>query len=166
MTALDVRLVLKTKDDALIGMTYRALRHGRVGVIERIERGEVVDSDSYYFRINPLFETAAPQYDWINRVIASPSVAAWPRGQFKASLKCCERFRQSAAARGPVRATGPELIGLQLPHGVACGPIIALPLLSRSLKRVRTTRTVLSVEKERIRSGDFATCGPALLALE
>ena len=69
-TALDVRLVLKTKDDALIGMTYRGLRHGPAGVIERIERGEAVDPDSYYFRINPLFETAAPQYDWINRVIA------------------------------------------------------------------------------------------------
>src|SRR5271155_3342467 len=25
---LDVRLVLRTKDDALIGMTYRGLRHG------------------------------------------------------------------------------------------------------------------------------------------
>jgi len=70
VTALDVRLVLNTKDDALIGMTYRGLRHGPARVTERIERGEVVDPDSYYFRINPLFETAAPQYDWINRVIA------------------------------------------------------------------------------------------------
>ena len=69
-TTLDVRLVLRTKDDALIGMTYRGLRHGPAGVIERIERGEVVDPISYYFRINPLFETAAPQYDWINRVMA------------------------------------------------------------------------------------------------
>jgi Protein of unknown function (DUF3237) len=69
-TTLDVRLVLKTKDDALIGMTYRGLRHGPVAVIERLERGEVVDPSSYYFRINPLFETAAPPYDWINRVIA------------------------------------------------------------------------------------------------
>ena len=69
-TTLDVRLVLKTKDDALIGMTYRGLRHGPADVIERIERGEVVDPTSYYFRINPLFETAASQYDWINRVIA------------------------------------------------------------------------------------------------
>jgi hypothetical protein len=69
-TTLDVRLVLRTKDDALIGMTYRGLRHGPAGVIERIERGEVVDPVSYYFRINPLFETAAPQYDWINRVMA------------------------------------------------------------------------------------------------
>jgi hypothetical protein len=69
-TTLDVRLVLRTKDDALIGMTYRGLRHGPAGVIEKIERGEVVDPVSYYFRINPLFETAAPQYDWINRVMA------------------------------------------------------------------------------------------------
>jgi hypothetical protein len=30
---------------------------------------EVVDPTSYYFRINPLFETAAAQYDWINRVV-------------------------------------------------------------------------------------------------
>jgi hypothetical protein len=69
-TTLDVRLVLRTRDDALIGMTYRGLRHGPADVIARIERGEVVDPASYYFRINPLFETAAPQYDWINRVIA------------------------------------------------------------------------------------------------
>jgi hypothetical protein len=69
-TTLDVRLVLKTKDDALIGMTYRGLRHGPAGIIERLERGEVVDPSSYYFRIAPMFETAAPQYNWINRVIA------------------------------------------------------------------------------------------------
>jgi hypothetical protein len=69
-TTLDVRIVLKTKGDALIGMTYRGLRHGPADVVERIERGEVVDPVSYYFRINPLFETGAPQYDWINRVIA------------------------------------------------------------------------------------------------
>jgi Protein of unknown function (DUF3237) len=30
----------------------------------------VVDPASYYFRINPLFETGAAQYDWINRVVA------------------------------------------------------------------------------------------------
>jgi hypothetical protein len=69
-TTLDVRLVLKTSDDALIGMTYRGLRHGPRDVIAKIERGEVVDPESYYFRINPLFETAAAKYDWLNRVIA------------------------------------------------------------------------------------------------
>ena len=43
-TTLNVRLVLKTKDDALICMTYQGVR--------------------------PLFETSAAKYDWINRVVA------------------------------------------------------------------------------------------------
>jgi hypothetical protein len=68
-TTLNVRLVLKTKDDALICMTYQGVRHGPPDVLERIEKGEVVDPTSYYFRINPLFETAAAKYDWLNRVV-------------------------------------------------------------------------------------------------
>jgi hypothetical protein len=68
-TTLNVRLVLKTEDGALIGMTYQGLRHGPADIIARIEKGEVVDPASYYFRINPLFETEAAKYDWINRVI-------------------------------------------------------------------------------------------------
>jgi len=69
-TTLNVRLVLKTTDDALIGMSYQGVRHGPRDVIERIEKGEVVDPASYYFRTNPLFETAAAQYSWINRIVA------------------------------------------------------------------------------------------------
>jgi hypothetical protein len=69
-TTLDVRLVLKTTDDALICMTYRGVRYGPPDVVVRIEKGEVVDPTSYYFRINPLFETATAEYDWINRVVA------------------------------------------------------------------------------------------------
>ena len=69
-TTLDVRIVLRTTDDALIGMTYRGLRHGPPEIIERIEKGEVVEPASYYFRIAPFFETAVPKYDWLNRVIA------------------------------------------------------------------------------------------------
>jgi hypothetical protein len=69
-TTLNVRLVLKTNDEALIGMTYRAIRYGPPDVVARIEEGEVVDPKSYYFRLNPLFETANARYDWLNRVIA------------------------------------------------------------------------------------------------
>jgi Protein of unknown function (DUF3237) len=69
-TALDVRLVLKTFDDALIGMTYRGIRHGAPDVIARVEKGEAVDPGDYYFRIAPLFETAATQYAWLNNVVA------------------------------------------------------------------------------------------------
>jgi hypothetical protein len=42
-TTLDVRLVLKTTDDALIGMTYRGIRQGAPDVIARLEKGEAVD---------------------------------------------------------------------------------------------------------------------------
>ncbi len=69
-TTLNVRLVLKTKDEALISMTYRGIRYGPPDVMARIEKGEVVDPTSYYFRINPLFETANANYDWLNRVVA------------------------------------------------------------------------------------------------
>jgi Protein of unknown function (DUF3237) len=66
---LNVRLVLRTNDDALVCMTYQGVRYGPRDVIARIDRGEVVDPESYYFRINPLFQTSAPQYDWINHVV-------------------------------------------------------------------------------------------------
>ena len=69
-TALDVRLVLKTTDDALIGMTYRGIRQGPADAIARLEKGEVIDPASYYFRIAPFFETQAPQYAWMNNLIA------------------------------------------------------------------------------------------------
>jgi hypothetical protein len=69
-TTLDVRLVMKTNDDAMIAMTYRGVRHGPTDVIKRMERGEAVDPASYHFRTNPMFETAAANYDWLNRVLA------------------------------------------------------------------------------------------------
>jgi Protein of unknown function (DUF3237) len=69
-TKLDVRLLLKTTDTALIVMTYQVLRHGPPAVMQALDRGENVDPASYYFRLSGLFETAAPQYDWLNRLIA------------------------------------------------------------------------------------------------
>lgn len=69
-TTLDVRLILKTTDGALIAMTYRGIRHGPPDVLKSIEHGQVVDPASYYFRIAPMFETASTQYDWINRIVA------------------------------------------------------------------------------------------------
>jgi Protein of unknown function (DUF3237) len=67
---LDVRLLLKTTDNALIVMTYTCLRAGPPNIIEKLDKGETVDPGSYYFRMIPMFETGAAQYDWINRIIA------------------------------------------------------------------------------------------------
>ncbi len=66
----NVRLVLKTDDDALINMYYTGIRHGSEEVMERIASGEEVDPSEYYLRNTPYFETSASQYDWINRVVS------------------------------------------------------------------------------------------------
>lgn len=67
---LDVRLVLKTIDGALIVMTYQCLRSGPPDVMQRLDEGKSVDPASYYFRMNPMFETSDSKYDWMNRIIA------------------------------------------------------------------------------------------------
>jgi hypothetical protein len=64
---LDVRLVLQTDDGALIGLTYRGLRHGPAEIMARVARGEPVDPSTYYFRTTIQFETASEKYGWLNR---------------------------------------------------------------------------------------------------
>ena len=66
----NVRLVLKTDDEALIYMSYTGIRHGSKEVMERIASGEEVEPSEYYLRNTPYFETSAPQYDWINRIVS------------------------------------------------------------------------------------------------
>jgi hypothetical protein len=79
-TTLDVRLVLETDDKALIGMTYRGLRHGPASVMDRLNRGENVDPAEYYFRTAVMFETAAAKYDWLNRIFAIGTGRRPPEG--------------------------------------------------------------------------------------
>ncbi len=78
--SLDVRLVLQTSDGDTIGMTYRGLRHGPPEILAQIDRGEPVDAAAYYFRIAPTFETAAPRYDWLNRILAVGTGHRLPTG--------------------------------------------------------------------------------------
>lgn len=69
---LDVRLTLRTADGALIYMTY-----GGRWVTPPELRAEMADSATryqldpsrYYFRTNPLFETGASHYAWLNDVV-------------------------------------------------------------------------------------------------
>lgn len=67
---MDVRATLQTDDGALIYMTYRGVRHGPAEVIDRLNRGEIVDPSEYYFRTAPFFETGSEQYAWLNRIVA------------------------------------------------------------------------------------------------
>lgn len=72
-TALDVRSLWHTHDDALIYVTYG----GRLVIPEQVAGAfgnpaelESLDPDSYYFRICPLFETSAERYQWLNEIVA------------------------------------------------------------------------------------------------
>ncbi len=67
---LDVRATLQTDDDALIYGTYGGLIVAEPAVFGRLLRAEDVRLDEYYFYINPMFQTGAPQYSWLNRLIA------------------------------------------------------------------------------------------------
>jgi Protein of unknown function (DUF3237) len=67
---LDVRMVLKTTDGALITMTYTATRAGKADVLQKLDEGIPVDPSEYYFRMTPTFETGSEKYDWLNRIVA------------------------------------------------------------------------------------------------
>jgi hypothetical protein len=66
----DVRLTLETDDGALIGMTYRGVRHSSPEVAARLARGEHVEPSEYYLRTAPFFETASLQHGWLNTIVA------------------------------------------------------------------------------------------------
>jgi hypothetical protein len=77
---LDTRLVLETVGGAKIAMTYRGIRAGPHDVLARLANGDPVDPAEYYFRIHPLFDTADPNYDWLNRVVAVGAGHRLPEG--------------------------------------------------------------------------------------
>jgi hypothetical protein len=66
----DVRMVLRTDEGALVLMTYRGVRHASAEINERIARGERVAASDYYLRTAPFFETASPQYAWLNTIVS------------------------------------------------------------------------------------------------
>jgi len=70
---LDLHITLETDDGALISMTSFGLRHGPPEVLAALARGESVDPSKYYFRTAPRFETSAPSYAFLNRLIAIAS---------------------------------------------------------------------------------------------
>jgi hypothetical protein len=70
VSQLDVRITLRTEDDALIFVTYRGISSMAPEVRKRILSGDHVDPSEYYFRTTPSFETAAEKYAWLNKLVA------------------------------------------------------------------------------------------------
>jgi hypothetical protein len=61
-------------------MTFQGLRHGPPDAIAALDRGQVVDPGSYYFRTLPRFETSAEKYAFVHRIIAVGVGEARPDG--------------------------------------------------------------------------------------
>jgi hypothetical protein len=66
---LDVRGTLETNDGALIYVTYRGYVTNVPSILPRWSQGEEIPRDEYYFAATPYFETAAPQYNWLQQTI-------------------------------------------------------------------------------------------------
>lgn len=72
-TIIDVRSVWKTHDGALIYVTYSGRLTIPKAVLADFRDPAKIDAmppSDYYFRIQPVFETADPRYDWLNGVVA------------------------------------------------------------------------------------------------
>ena len=70
---LDARYVIELDDGAKVFVHNTALRHASADATARLVRGEKVDPSEVVFRCQPRFETAAPQWAWLqeNQFIGS-----------------------------------------------------------------------------------------------
>ncbi len=67
-TALgDIRYTLQTDSGDLLYVRSQSIRHGSAEVLARLGRGEEVDASEYVFRTSTQIETAAPDFDWLNK---------------------------------------------------------------------------------------------------
>src|SRR5437870_2358716 len=67
-TALgDIRFTLQTDGGDLLYVRSQGVRHGSAEVLARLSRGEEVGASEYVFRTSTQVETAAPDFDWLNK---------------------------------------------------------------------------------------------------
>lgn len=66
---LHARYTLETDAGALIYVAAQGIRTGPPEVMAQLRNGIVVDPALYYFRAVPVFETAAPELQWMTRSV-------------------------------------------------------------------------------------------------
>ena len=67
---VDVRLTLKTHDDALIYMQYLGKLHFNEKLMAALAEGAETQFGDTYFMTQPRFETGAENYSWLNGIVA------------------------------------------------------------------------------------------------
>jgi hypothetical protein len=73
LTLVEVRSIWKTHEGAMIYVTYTGrlvIPAAVIGEFRDPAKVESLADDSYYFRIQPTFETADERYAWLNAAVA------------------------------------------------------------------------------------------------
>jgi uncharacterized protein DUF3237 len=68
-TELDTRYTLETDQGKLIYVQNRGIRRAAPEVMEKLLSGAAVDPALVYFRTVPVFETSAPELEWLQSSI-------------------------------------------------------------------------------------------------
>lgn len=74
LTLVDVRSLWKTHDGAIIDVRYAGrlvIPQAVLGDFRDPAKVETLPEDAYYFRIQPIFETADDRYGWLNALVAA-----------------------------------------------------------------------------------------------
>ena len=66
---VEARYTLRTDQGQLISVINRGFRHGAADLATRLASGTPVPTSEYYFMTSPMFETAAPELQWMSRLI-------------------------------------------------------------------------------------------------
>lgn len=67
---MDVRLTVRTEAGHLVFVHYTGVRTGSPDALAKLNRGEAVPPEDYYFRTAVRFETGAAELGWMNKAIA------------------------------------------------------------------------------------------------
>ncbi len=77
---LDVRLLFETDSADHIYCSYTGVLKADEELARRIERGDRILGEQMYFRSTPYFETAAPDYLWLNDIVCVGSMREFGGG--------------------------------------------------------------------------------------
>src|SRR5262245_61694954 len=79
ITELEARYVLESDGGQTIYIRNLGMRHAPAHVMEELLAGRDVDPATVYFRTAPVFETAAPDFQWLTRAMFIGDAERHPR---------------------------------------------------------------------------------------
>ena len=70
VTELEARYLIRADDGTVIDIVNRGFHRAfSVEQADRLERGEFVPEDEYYYRTSAMFRTGAPQHRWLTQSV-------------------------------------------------------------------------------------------------